>query len=98
MTREEMQTLIDVAEKTPKEMRIIGESYLNGDVLKDKVAAEAWLNKVIETGDNVDSMMAMMLLAKKILGKENVILENDYEDMEETIREMVKAAHSDETK
>ena len=81
ITNEELQKLIDILEKTPEEMRIIGESYLKGDVLDDKVAAEAWLNKVIETGDNEDSFLAMQLLAREIWRKQNVISIRDYEDM-----------------
>lgn len=81
MTRGEMQKLIDISEKTPEEMRIIAESYLSGDILRDKVAAEAWFNKVIETGDNDSSILAMLQLAGKIWGKEMIVSEKDYEDM-----------------
>ena len=81
MTREEFQIQIDKENKTPEELRIIAESYLEGKIVKDLVAAEAWFQKVIETGDNKDSMIAMILLAKKIWGKEIVISEKDFADM-----------------
>lgn len=82
MTREEIQIKIDKTEQTPEDMRLIAESYLRGDIIKDLVAAEAWFFKVIETGDNKDAMISMMLLAKKILGKEYVISKKELEDLE----------------
>lgn len=81
MTKEEIQKLIDKKDKTPEEMRMIAESYLKGEILQDHIAAEAWFQKVIETGDNKDSLIAMVLLARKIWGKEIVISEKDFEDM-----------------
>lgn len=81
MVKEEIQREIDKSEKTPEEMRRIAESYLNGDVLRDNVAAEAWLNKVIATGDHKDSMIAMILLAKKILGKKKAVSEKDLKEL-----------------
>ena len=76
--KEELQNLIDKTDKTPGDMRRIAEAYLWGDVLKDKVAAEAWFSKVIEGGDNSDSMAAMILLAREIYGIINPVSEEDF--------------------
>ena len=81
LEREELQDLIDKADKSPGEMRIIAESYMRGDVVKDYIAAEGWLQRVIESGDHKDSMIAMMLLFKEILGVENPVSEADYQAM-----------------
>lgn len=88
--KNELQKLIDKEEKTPKEMRIIGESYLRGDVLRDNTAAEAWFQKVIDSGDSKDSIIAMILLMRGIYGIDNVISEKDYQAMKEEKREKVK--------
>ena len=79
--REELQNLIDKADKSPREMRIIAASSMRGDVVKDYIAAEGWLQKVIESGDHKDSMIAMMLLFREILGVENPVSEIDYQAM-----------------
>lgn len=81
LEREELQNLIDKTDKSPGEMRIIAESYMRGDVLRDYAAAEVWLQKVIESGDHKDSMIAMMLLSREILGVENPVSEEDYQAM-----------------
>lgn len=88
--KKELQKLIDKEEKTPEEMRMIGESYLRGDVLRDNTAAEAWLQKVIDSGDSKDSIIAMILLMRGIYGIDNVISEKDYQAMKEEEREKVK--------
>lgn len=86
MTREQLQKQIDKANHTAREMRLIGESYLKGDVIKDKVAADAWLMKVVEMEEPVESALAMIVIAKEILGVEEVISEKDYEDMKKEIK------------
>lgn len=88
--KKELQKSIDKEEKTPEEMRMIGESYLRGDVLRDNTAAEAWLQKVIDSGDSKDSIIAMILLMRGIYGIDNVISEKDYQAMKEEEREKVK--------
>lgn len=85
LEKEKLQKLIDKTEKTPSEMRIIAESYMRGDVLRDYIAAECWLQKVIESGDNQDSMIAMILLFREILGVETPVSEKDYQAMCEDI-------------
>ena len=85
LEKKELQKLIDKEEKTPEEMRIIGESYLRGDVLRDNMAAEAWLQKVIDSGDSKDSIIAMTLLMREIYGIDNVISEKDYQTMQEEL-------------
>lgn len=86
MTREKLQKIIDQPEKKAKEMRQIGQSYLRGDVLKDEVAAEGWLMKVIESEDSVESPFAMTLIAKEILKKEQVFSNEDYLQMKEELQ------------
>ena len=85
LEKNELQKLIDKEEKKPEEMRIIGESYLRGDVLRDNTAAEAWLQKVIDSGDSKDSIIAMTLLARGIYGMDNIISEKDYRAMQEEL-------------
>lgn len=78
VTREELQKMIDQPDKQASQMREIGQSYLRGDVLKDVVAAESWLMKVIEAEDAKESPLAMALIAKEILGKEQLLSDEDY--------------------
>lgn len=88
MTKNELQKLIDYEGKNPADMRKIGVSYLKGDVLRDHVAAEGWLMKVIEAEDEVESVLAMELIARELLGKEQVISDQDYVAMK---RELEKS-------
>ena len=83
VTREELQKMIDLPDKQAKQMREIGQSYLRGDVLKDAVAAESWLMKVIEAEDAKESPLAMALIAKEILGKEQIFSDKDYLQIKE---------------
>lgn len=78
MTKKEFQKKIDKSEKSSKEMREIGEAYIEGEVLKDLVAAEGWLMKVIEGEDQIEAAYAMRRIAVDILGKETVISNEDY--------------------
>ena len=78
MTWKELQIMIDQADHRPDYMRRIGESYLRGDILKDKVAAESWLIKAIETEDKKEALLAMELYVKKILEKEQILSDRDY--------------------
>ena len=94
MTKEKMQERLDKKEKSPWEMREIAEAYLRGDVLKDMVAAEGWLMKVIETEDTKEAPCAMALIARNILGKEQVFSDEDYLKMKEDL----KTAKVDERK
>ena len=68
MTAEELQRHIDNA-GSAKDMVVIAKAYLDGSVLYDPTAAEAWLLRAIETEDPVVSAEAMGLLAECILCK-----------------------------
>ena len=78
VTRDELQKMIEQADRRPEYMRRIGESYIRGDVLKDEVAAESWLMKAIETEDAKEALLAMELYVKEILKKEQVLSDKDY--------------------
>jgi len=77
MKRKDLQERIDKPDHTPEDMRKIAEAYLRGDVLRDLVAAEGWLMKTIECEDGKESMIAMVLLAREVLGKERAVSEKD---------------------
>lgn len=74
-----MQALIDHCD-SPADMIGIAQAYLNGAVLRDTVAAEAWLMKAIEAEDPVESPRAMAVLAKSIL-RRPMLTREDAEDI-----------------
>lgn len=78
MKRDELQKMIDQSDHNAEYMRKIGESYLRGEVLRDLVAAECWLNKAVEMEDEKESVIAMALIARNILGKDQVFSDGDY--------------------
>ncbi len=80
MKRKNMQQLICQA-KTPEEMITIAQAYLDGQILRDPVAAEAWLMKAIEAEDPVQSPKAMGILAAQVLGVSRVLPDQDYLDI-----------------
>ena len=86
MTREQLQKQIDKANHSAKEMRLIGEAYLRGDVIRDKVAAEGWLMKAVEMEEPVESALAMILIGREILGVEEIISERDFIDMQKEMK------------
>ena len=71
MNLAELQKRIDTC-RTPEDMTAIAQAYLDGTVLRDPVAAESWLQRAIDTGDPVWSPAAMGILARRILGKEQL--------------------------
>lgn len=83
----QMQQHIDAAESAAA-MIAVAEAYLDGEVLHDPVAAEAWLMRAIETEDPVQAPKAMAVLAARILKKEEVLSDSDYQD----IRRQAQAA------
>lgn len=95
MTREELQAKIDKEHQDAKNMRKIGESYLRGDVIHDMVAAEAWLMKVIEQEDGKEAPIAMALIARNIMGKQEVFSDADYLDMKQRLA-MAEGAEREE--
>jgi len=79
-----MQALIDTCD-TPADMIGIAQAYLNGAVLRDKVAAEAWLMKAIEAEDPAESPRAMAVLARSILHRP-MLTREDAEDIRRQAR------------
>lgn len=79
MTEEQLQYLIAKGEHTPEEMCAIGESYLHGDVLRDPVAAQAWLMQAAESGENCAAVRAMELLARELWQVDEVLPGADWE-------------------
>lgn len=80
MDAEMMQRLIDSPDD-PKAMVAVAKGYLDGAVLRDPVAAEAWLMRAIEADHPVQSPRAMGLLARRILGRERVLSDGDVKDI-----------------
>lgn len=80
MDIETMQLLIDRG-SDPKTMLAIAQGYLEGAVLRDKVAAEAWLMRAIEWEDPLESPKAMAMLGSKVLGKGEILSDQDYLDI-----------------
>lgn len=74
-----MQAMIDTCD-SPADMTGIAEAYLNGAVLRDTVAAEAWLMKAIEAEDPAASPRAMAVLARSILHRP-LLTREDAEDI-----------------
>lgn len=75
-----MQQRIDAAESAAA-MISVAEAYLDGEVLRDPIAAEAWLMRAIETEDPLEAPKAMAVLAARILKKEEVLSDSDYQDI-----------------
>lgn len=81
----QMQQRIDAAESAAA-MIAVAEGYLDGEVLRDPVAAEAWLMRAIETEDPVQAPKAMAVLAARILKKAEVLSDSDYQDIRRQAR------------
>ena len=65
----QMQQRIDAAQSAADSIAV-AQAYLDGAVLRDMVAAEAWLMRAVEMEDPLESTRAMGILAERILGKE----------------------------
>ena len=68
------------SEEKGKWMLEIATAYIKGEIIQDKVAAEAWLTKAIALED-ATSILAMGMLCHEILGKEDVLSDEDYKDI-----------------
>ena len=77
MTREQLQDKINRA-GTPQDMLEIAGSYLDGTVIQDKTAAQAWLMRVLDAGECMEAVKAMEILAKEIWKIEKVLTDKDY--------------------
>lgn len=77
MDQKELQELIGRARGEPAAMLRVGISYLEGEVLCDAVAAEAWLWKAAQCGNRPEAAEAMALLGRRIWHREQIIPEED---------------------
>ena len=64
-----------------EEMVLIAREYLKGTLIRDPVAAEAWLLRAIEADDPVHSPEAMGILAREVLRKDRVIPEEEIPEL-----------------
>ena len=80
MKIQDIQQLIDHCH-SPETMLAIAKTYLHGDILRDPVAAEAWLQKAIDANSPHASPRAMAILATEILGCRQAISDTDYQDI-----------------
>ena len=69
MKIKQMQQRIDTAQSAADKIAV-AQAYLDGAVLRDLVAAEAWLMRAIEMEDTLESPRAMGILAERILHRE----------------------------
>ena len=76
----QMQLQIHTA-KSAAAMISVAQAYLDGEVLHDPVAAEAWLMRAIETEDFLEAPKAMSILAGRILKKKEILSDSDYQDI-----------------
>jgi len=91
MNKETLQTLID-GQPSPEAMTAIARAYLDGSVLRDPVAAEAWLMRAIAAEDPAVSARAMGMLAALLPGSPPPLTDRDYLD----IRDRAKTARGQE--
>ena len=80
MDKEKLQLLIDTAQ-TPEAWLSIAKAYMDGSVLRDPVAAEAWAYKALENGDSAVSADVMAFIAHRILRKEKILEDADLADI-----------------
>lgn len=88
MKKKKLQEMINKPDCSPKRMRMIGESYIRGEILYDPVAAEAWLMLAVRQGESEEAVRAMELIARVLHRQEKVLSDEDYVDI---WRELQKA-------
>jgi len=91
MNGTELQHQIDAC-MTAEDMVAIARQYLEGTVIRDPVAAHAWLMRAMEADDPVWSARAMGILAREILGVNQVIPKAEAE----TLRALAEHAEGKE--
>lgn len=74
-----LQDMINHSDNDQKQMLEIGKSYLNGVVLRDLTAAEAWLTKAMHMEENALAVQAMELIGHHIAGREQILTDEDYQ-------------------
>ena len=80
MDKEKLQLLIDTAQ-TPEAWLSIAKAYMDGSVLRDPVAAEAWAYKALEGDDSMVAADAMAFIARRILMKDKILEDADLADI-----------------
>lgn len=90
MDIQQFQQLIHRA-ATAEEMVCIAQCYTEGQVVRDPVAAEAWLLRAVELEDPVWSVRAMGDLAR-LLGRTEILSD---QDLEQILRELPNARGPD---
>ena len=76
--RDEVLDTAQLAIQLLTDMIAVARGYLDGAVLHDTVAAEAWLLRAIAREEPPDSARAMALLARRILGVAEPLSDADY--------------------
>ena len=84
MTAHRLQTLIRNAEKPP-DMMAVAKAYLGQGPVKDPVAAEAWLMRIMEKNDPEYAPRAMVLLAQEILHSDVIFTDADIESFRQNL-------------
>lgn len=85
MEQKEMQRLIDGAE--PAAMLRVARAYLDGDILRDNVAAEAWLLRAVDAGEPVTAAKAMGVLARELWQIDEPLSDVDVRDLRRAAQE-----------
>lgn len=85
MEQKEMQRLIDCTE--PAAMLRVARAYLDGDILRDRVAAEAWLLRAVDAGEPVTAAKAMGILARELWQIDEPLSDADVLDLRRAAQE-----------
>lgn len=80
-----IQQMIDHSENHQRMMLEIGKWYLEGTVLKDFTAAEAWLTRAMNMEENALSVQAMELIGHRITGKVQILTDEDYRTIQKRL-------------
>lgn len=64
-----------------EDMTAIALAYLAGTVIRDAVAAEAWLMKAIEQDDPVHSPRAMGIFGRELLGRDRILPQEEIPEL-----------------
>jgi hypothetical protein len=85
MEQAELQKLISKENHSQQEALHIGESYLHGEVLKDLVAAEAWLLRVLDMGETEATVRAMELLQQEVWKEKSTLEKQDIQTIQQEL-------------
>lgn len=85
--------MIDRSVKDQRLMLEIGKAYLEGTVLKDLTAAEAWLTRAMCEEENALAVEAMELIGHHIAGKEQILTDEDYKNIREKLSDAAEGEY-----